>query len=105
MPSDKLILIERTRYNDKEYTIFHSLFGRRVNDALSRVFAFILSDRLGEEVGLVINDNGFSLISNEKMNDVIIKSIIESAAKADIQKIITENIKRTEILRTLQTVI
>ena len=99
VPSDKLILIERTRYNEKEYTIFHSLFGRRVNDALSRVFAFILSDRLGEEVALVINDNGFALISNEKMNDSIIKSVIESATKADIQNIIAENIKRTEILR------
>ncbi len=99
IPSDKLILVEKTRYNDKEYTIFHSLFGRRVNDALSRVFAFILSDRLGEEVGLVINDNGFALISNEKINDNVIKSVIESAVKADIKKIITENIKRTEILR------
>jgi ATP-dependent Lhr-like helicase len=99
VPSDKLILIERTRYNDREYTIFHSLFGRRVNDALSRVFAFILSDRLKEEVGLMINDNGFALISNERINDSVIKSVIESAAKADIHKIITENIKRTEILR------
>ncbi len=99
IPSDKLILVEKTRYNDKEYTIFHSLFGRRVNDALSRVFAFILSDRLGEEVGLVINDNGFALISNEKINDNVIKSVIESAVKADIKKIIAENIKRTEILR------
>jgi ATP-dependent Lhr-like helicase len=99
VPSDNLILIEKTRYNDKEYTIFHSLFGRRVNDALSRVLAFILSDKLGEEVELVINDNGFALISNEKIGDNVIKSVISSAYNSDIRKIIKENIKRTEMLR------
>ena len=99
VPSDKLILIERTRYNEKEYTIFHSLFGRRVNDALSRVFAFILSDSLEEEVGLVINDNGFALVSNERIDSSVVRKIIELASKSDIRKIITENIKRTEILR------
>ena len=99
VPSDKLILIEKTKYNDKEYTIFHSLFGRRVNDALSRVFAFILSDKIGEEIELVINDNGFALISNKKIADNTIKSVISSACNQDIRKIIKENIKRTEILR------
>ena len=99
IPSDKLILIEKTRYNDREYTIFHSLFGRRVNDALSRVFAFILSDKLDEELELVINDNGFALISNEKIDDNLIKSVISVAYNSDIRKIIKENIKRTEMLR------
>ncbi len=99
IPSDKLILIERTRYNGKNYVIFHSLFGRRVNDALSRIFAFAVSDALQEEVALVINDNGFAISSNIELEDKQITSIIDKALRNDIRSIIKENIKRTEILR------
>ncbi len=99
VPSDKSILIEKTSYNRRNYIIFHSLFGRRVNDALSRVFAFIISDKIGEEVGLVINDNGFALIPNNSLDEEEVKAAIKKACVSDIKQIIDDNIKRTEILR------
>lgn len=99
VPSDSLILIEKTTYSDKKYVIFHSLFGRRVNDALSRLFAFVASDIIGEEVGLIINDNGFALSLNRALIDSEIETIMKLAVKQDVKKAIYENIKRTEILR------
>ncbi|MCK4521255.1 MAG: ATP-dependent helicase, partial [Nanoarchaeota archaeon] len=43
IPSDKKIVVEQ--YNDEKqiYYIFHTLFGRRVNDCLSRAVAFAVS--------------------------------------------------------------
>jgi ATP-dependent Lhr-like helicase len=99
VPSNNMILIEKTIYNDRKYIIFHSLFGRRVNDALSRLFAFIFSDRINEEVGLVINDNGFGITLSKEFSDNEIKSIITEAINLDLKRVIDENIKRTEILR------
>ncbi len=99
IPTDKMIVIEKTSYNDRKYVIFHSLFGRRVNDALSRLFAFILSDILNEEVGLVINDNGFGFNLNRQIDDSEIAAVIKKAKSMNIKETIDENIKRTEILR------
>jgi ATP-dependent Lhr-like helicase len=83
-----MILIEKTIYNDRKYIIFHSLFGRRVNDALSRLFAFIFSDRINEEVGLVINDNGFGITLSKEFSDNEIKSIITEAINLDLKRVI-----------------
>ncbi|MEM2116100.1 MAG: hypothetical protein QW524_04020, partial [Candidatus Woesearchaeota archaeon] len=53
------------------HIIFHTLFGRRVNDVLSRAAAEILSERLNMDVMISINDNAFSLIVDKiKKDDV-----------------------------------
>ncbi len=61
VPSDKLILIEVYDEIDRRNVIVHSLFGRRVNAALSRAYAYIVGRELGVNVRITINDNGFML--------------------------------------------
>ncbi|MGC8812767.1 MAG: ATP-dependent helicase, partial [Candidatus Aenigmatarchaeota archaeon] len=59
-PDEKTILVEN--YIDEkgnQYIIFHTLFGRRINDALSRAFGYLLTKKLKKSVGLTISDNGF----------------------------------------------
>lgn len=62
-PSHKLILVER--YIDEEgrtHHVFHTLFGRRTNDALSRALAYVAAQRAKVNVGVAVHDNGFALV-------------------------------------------
>ncbi len=49
-------------YNDPKEgfkIIFHTLYGRRVNEALSRIYAYVIGKELGENIALSVGDNGF----------------------------------------------
>ncbi|MGC9200769.1 MAG: ATP-dependent helicase [Candidatus Aenigmatarchaeota archaeon] len=62
LPSDKVILVENVIDEEKNQNIiFHTLFGRKVNDALSRAFAYALMKKIGKSIKVSINDNGFIL--------------------------------------------
>ncbi len=103
IPSDKLILIEVWRDIDG-YTnniIFHTLFGRRVNDALSRAYAYILSNMLGVNVRVTVTDNGF-MLSIPYYVDVgakEIRKLISSIKSDNIRVILRSALRRSEILK------
>ena len=61
IPNDKKILIEHYNEDNKKYVIFHALFGRRVNDCLSRAIAYAIGKLQHKDVEIGINDNGFFL--------------------------------------------
>lgn len=61
VPSDKTILIEVYDEPDKRNVIVHSLFGRKANDALSRIYAYYVGKKLGVNIKLTVTDNGFML--------------------------------------------
>ena len=99
IPNDKFILIEKTSFNKKNFIVFHSLYGRRVNDTLSRVFAILLGQAVEEDIGVMISDNGFALITPFEVSDNDIKVAIEYAVIANIEKLLRENIRRTELMK------
>lgn len=78
MPNDKTILVEY--YNDErdKKIIFHTLFGRRVNDCLSRAFAFAISKTLHKDVELGISDNGFYINGDRKISAVETLKMLKS---------------------------
>ena len=47
--------------SEEKKTIYHTLYGRRVNDCLSRAVAYVLSKKHHKDVEIGINDNGFSI--------------------------------------------
>lgn len=98
VPGLKEFLVERTRYFDREYLVFHCLFGRRVNDALARAFGIGASDALGSSVGLVVNDNGFSLILPQG-KEVDVTSLVKAVAGYNLEMVLRSNIRRTELMR------
>ncbi len=62
VPTNKFLLIELTKGMDEKnsnYIVFHSLFGRRVNDALSRALALQMAEMFDVDIDIMINDNGF----------------------------------------------
>ena len=62
IPNDKLILVENYKnQNGNKQIIFHTLFGRRVNDVLSRSIAYAIGKSKHKDVEIGINDNGFYL--------------------------------------------
>ena len=61
IPNDKKLLIEHYNEDNKKYVIFHSLFGRRVNDCLSRALGYAIGKLQHKDVEVGINDNGFYL--------------------------------------------
>jgi ATP-dependent helicase Lhr and Lhr-like helicase len=94
VPDDKTILIEK--YKDmKEYLVFHTLYGRRVNDALSRAFGFAAARAKSRDVEVGINDNGF-FIAGESLDE---KKIMDFVKSKDLEKILREAIEKSDILR------
>jgi len=97
IPNDKKILIEF--YNDREgekKIIFHSLYGRRINDCFSRSLAYAISLTHKKNIELGINDNGFYINADSKIN--IFQALKEIKSK-DIEPILENAIDKSEILK------
>jgi len=95
IPNDKKILIEHYKESDKNYIIFHTLFGRRVNDCLSRAVAFAVSRMEHIDVEIGINDNGFYLASNKKIQALNAFKMLQHEKLALVMKMAIE---KTEVL-------
>jgi len=95
IPDEKTLLVEKFKQNDKEYMVFHSMYGRRVNDALARAYAFAAARLKMRDVEMGISDNGF-YIAGEKLDD---KRILEWVKSKDLVAILKEAIEKTDILK------
>ncbi len=97
IPGERRLLIETyIDETEKRYYIFHSLYGRRVNDALSRAIAYIASNKTDLEIG--INDNGFFIASQQPLQ--VEKALKLLAAKPEeLRRILEEAVEKTETFR------
>ncbi len=94
IPTDKELIVEKFK-SDKEYLLFHSMYGRRVNDALSRVYGFAAARLKHRDIEIGINDNGF-YIAGEKLDE---EKILKWVKAKDIELILKEAIEKTDVLR------
>lgn len=93
IPHENLLIIER--YNaEKKYLLFNSMYGRRVNDALSRALAYLVASYGGRDIEMGISDNGFYL-AGEKMK---IEKALEELNPENLEKFLKEAIERTDVL-------
>ncbi|HTY43702.1 MAG TPA: helicase-related protein, partial [Patescibacteria group bacterium] len=93
IPDSETLLVER--YNsEKHYLIFHSMYGRRVNDALSRALGYLLGRIEGRDVELGISDNNF-YIAGGRMK---IEKAIELLKKEKLEDILKEAVEKTDVL-------
>ena len=93
IPNSGLILVERY-HEQKNYLIFHSMYGRRVNDALSRAIGFLIGRAGGRDIELGINDNGF-YIAGEKLS---IERVLNFLTPKNLEEVLKEAIERTDVL-------
>ncbi len=96
IPHTREIVLETYWDEKRHYYIFHSLYGRRVNDVLSRALAFGIGRILHRDVDIGISDNGFYVSSVQKV-DVL--KVLRMMKTDDLEKIMLMAIDRTEILR------
>ena len=70
IPTDNTIIIEdhKSSENGYYYYTFHSLFGRRVNEVLSRAVGFIVHKREKQAIKIGVTDNGFYIRSKTPVN-------------------------------------
>lgn len=98
IPSHSRIIVEH--YSDdkskRKYVIFHTLYGRRVNDCLSRAVAFAIARTQHRDVEIGINDNGFYVASDKSVNVVNAFNLIKSK---EIRNVMDMAIEQTEVLR------
>jgi ATP-dependent Lhr-like helicase len=99
IPAGTEVLVERTRdLEGRNYHVFHALYGRRVNEALSRAAAIIASDMLETNVAVILSDNGFALLlPGDAILDV--KELFRRLARRDLVKLLEKNIRRTELMK------
>ncbi|MEK6903023.1 MAG: DEAD/DEAH box helicase [Nanoarchaeota archaeon] len=98
IPHDRKMIVEffSDEKSNKKYVVFHSLYGRRVNDVLSRALGFIVSKLSKHDIEVGITDNGFYLASEKPMQ--VLRGL-EVLQKEDLQKVMTFAIEKTEVLR------
>jgi len=96
VPKETELLIEQVTSEDERYTIVHSLYGRRVNDALSRALGFVVSKLQGLDVEVSISDNGFMLKAKKHLD---VKKAI-GVLKADKMELVLKSaLENSEILK------
>lgn len=100
VPSDKTILIESFMDpQNRQNIVFHAYFGRRVNDALSKAFAYAIGKTIKSDVGAAVNDNGFLLIlPTGKLFDT--SNIPTLVTSANLETLLKDSIRNTELFQT-----
>lgn len=81
----------------KQNFIFQTIYGRRVHDALARILAHLLQKRIGSNIGMVIDDNGFILVTPRRPVDL--ERLIEQLIECDAEKELRNAVKKTELMK------
>jgi ATP-dependent helicase Lhr and Lhr-like helicase len=96
IPGLKNLLIEfYTGFGNRKFVVFHSLFGRRVNDALSRAVAYIIAKKYRRDVMISVSDNGFYLSSEGKIGGL---EAFKELKSENLEDILVKAIDKTETL-------
>ncbi len=99
VPSDKLLLVEVYVDEDSTNYIFHYLFGRRVNDALSRAYAYFLGRMTSSNVRVTVTDNGFMLTVPGRYRLVDLFELLGSVTPSNLRDVLKTVLKHTELLK------
>ena len=97
IPSHTRIIVEHyTNEKGMKHVIFHSLYGRRVNDCLSRSLAFAIGRTQHRDVEIGISDNGFYIASQKQINVMHAFKLLKSK---DFHKVLDLAIDNSEVLK------
>ncbi|MBD3203855.1 ATP-dependent helicase [Candidatus Woesearchaeota archaeon] len=96
IPTEKRIIVEHFKEDNKKYAVFHTLYGRRVNDVLSRAVAFAISKAQHRDVEISINDNGFMLSYTKNLQ---VMKAFRQLTNSDLKKVMKIALRKTEVLK------
>lgn len=95
IPHGSRIVIEYNQAFKKRYIVFHALFGRRVNDALSRAVAYVIARREGKNVAISLSDNGFYLTLPGKVQAY---NAFKSLNHGNLRGLLVDAIDKSDVL-------
>ncbi|MBU0470532.1 MAG: ATP-dependent helicase [Nanoarchaeota archaeon] len=93
--SDQKIVIETFVDRERTYVLFQTLFGRRVNDCLSRSLAYIIGKSQHRDVEIGVTDNGFYLSADKNFNAL---RAFELLKQENFRPILENAIEKSEVL-------
>ncbi|HIH73545.1 MAG TPA: ATP-dependent helicase [Thermococcaceae archaeon] len=98
IPDDEVLLVEEVFDEKRVKYFFHTLIGRRANEAISRVFAYLISKKKKTNVGMAISDNGFVLIlpKEKSLSEEEIKGLFQVE---DLRETLKRALDNTELLK------
>lgn len=97
VPDDRVLAVEE--YIDpsgNQRLIFHYPFGRRVNDALSRAYAYRITALTGANASVTITDDNFMIGTTHPID---ISDIPDMLHTADLEPILRKAVKDSEIFK------
>ena len=96
IPHKQKLLVEYyTGFGGRKFVVFHSLFGRKTNDAIARAVAYVASDRNKRNITISITDNGFYLSSDGKMGAL---EALKKLTPTNFENILIRSLDKTETL-------
>ena len=95
---DKVLHIEIYDDEKSRNLIFHSLFGRRTNDALSRAYGLVLSELVARPVRITVSDNAF-MLSLPGHPEININELLRRVNKENLRDLVSKAVWNTELLK------
>jgi len=92
------VIIEKYIDNGKLNIIFHSLIGRKANDALSKAYAYVIANEYKTNVAITLSDNGFILTIPKEVN-VDIQKMLRKVKSNNIRELLEKAVEQTEVFR------
>jgi len=94
VPDDKTLVVEEFKA-ERHYLFFHAMYGRRVNDALSRAYGYAAAALRYRDIEVGINDNGF-FIAGDKLEA---RRVLAYVTSKNFIEILREAIEKTDVLK------
>lgn len=98
LPTQNNVIIEET-YDElgRKNIVFHTIYGRKVNDALSRIFAYCLGKMLGRDLMITVGDHGFVIITPRlRMNFF---GVVEYVLEQNWREILKKAVRNTDLMK------
>ena len=83
--------------DNRQNLIFHTIYGRRVHDAIARIMAHILQKKFGSNIGMIIDDNGFVLQTPRRPVDI--EGLIQDTVDCSPEEELREAVSKTELMK------
>jgi len=96
-PDNKNIIVENY-IEGEQRIIFNCVFGRRVNDALSRAYAQVITKEIKRNVIVTVSDSGF-MLTLPKGYYYDPEILVKKVKATNIRSLLMEAIKRTEMVK------
>lgn len=92
----KRLVIEYFKDEQSTRIIFHAVYGRRVNDCLSRAIAYIIARYEKTDVEVGVSDNGFYIATTKPINSAEVLKVLKTS---DLYQVMDLALDKTEVLK------